>query len=287
MDKEWGLSAAVRVNASNGVEERLEHISTPRGLLYAWIALPPQSSSCVLICSSVLGDFVANYHRERTLGRVLAAKGLGVIRFHYSGEGNSQGERSDMTFSTLCADAQAIADHARGIGFTQFGALGTRLGSLVAASTVASMPSAPIAFWEPVTDPLRFVGEAQRAKRISQVAQESGGNQGDWRQELQRNGVLDLLGYDVYPPLIASLADVDPLRILGSELRRVFIGRFREKGEGKDPLLDSLTQLGFPVEAAYFPLSESWWFHDEFASESGDLISATSDWLVAALSEGA
>ena len=285
MDKEWGLSFAVRVNESNGVEERLEHIDTPRGLVYAWTAIPPQISSCVLVCSSVLGDFVANYHRERSLGRVLAERGLGVIRFHYSGEGNSQGERRDMTFSTLCDDARAVADHARGIGFKRLGVLGTRLGSLVAAATVASLPSAPVAFWEPATDPLRFIGEAQRAKRISQVARESGGTQSDWREELEQNGVLDLVGYDVYPPLIESLADVDLLRILGSEVRRVFIARFREKGEGKDRILDSLTGLGFPVDIAYFALAESWWFHDEFASESGNLISATSDWLSAALAE--
>ena len=277
----------MRLDALSGVEERLEHVYTPRGVLYVWTARPPQPSSCVLVCSSVFGDFVANYHRERTLGRALAARGQGVIRFHYAGEGNSQGERSDMTFSTLCADAEAVADHARALGFTRLAVLGTRLGSLVAAATVASMPSSPLALWEPVTDPLRFVSEAQRAKRISQVAQEGAGSQADWRQELRQNGMLDLLGYDVYSPMIDSLSHVDLLQIIGPVPRPVFIGRFRDKAEGKDPLLDSLIQLGFPVQAAGFGLSESWWFHDEFASESGDLISATSDWLVAALLEPA
>ncbi|MGH7508117.1 MAG: hypothetical protein ACREMZ_01435 [Gemmatimonadales bacterium] len=274
------MSVAVRKDAVTGIEERLEHIATSRGLLYSWTARPPETSSCVLICSSVFGDFTANYHRERTVGRALAARGIGVVRFHYAGEGNSQGERCDMTFATLCDDAAAVAEHSRGLGFTRLAALGTRLGCLVAA---ASMPAAPLALWEPATDPLRFITEAQRAKRISQVAQEKHGNAGDWRQELANNGRLDLLGYDVYPPMIQSLAGVDLLNVIGSP-RSVFVGRFRGIGAA-DPLTVALRQRGFPVETAVFGVSESWWFHNEFVSESGDLISATSDWLAAAIEE--
>jgi hypothetical protein len=189
------VSLAVRKDALTGIEERVEHTTTPRGLLYSWTARPPGSSSCVLICSSLFGDFSANYHRERTLGIALAAKGIGVVRFHYTGEGNSQGDHSDMTFGTLCADATAVVEHARKLGFTRFAALGTRLGGFVAA---AVMLSAPLALWEPISKPLDFIAEAQRARRISQVAQDKEGNGGDWRQELTHNGRLDLLGYEVY-----------------------------------------------------------------------------------------
>jgi hypothetical protein len=276
------VSVAVRTDALTGVEERLEHISTPRGLLYSWTARPPDTSACVLICSSVFGDFVANYHRERTLGRELAAKGLGVVRFHYAGEGNSQGERCDMTFATLCDDAAAVVGHARGLGFNRFAVLGTRLGSLVAA---ASLPEAPLALWEPVTHPLRFIAEAQRAKRISQVAQDREDNAMDWREELAAKGMLDLLGYEAYAPMIESLADVDLLKIIGSSPRSVFVGRFRGGAGVGDPLAQALRERGFRVETAVFGLSESWWFHNEFVSESGAVISATRDWLVAAIEE--
>jgi hypothetical protein len=228
----------------------------------------------------VFGDFVANYHRERSLGRALAANGLGVVRFHYAGEGNSEGERCDMTFGTLCDDTAAVADYARGLGYTRLAVLGTRLGSLVAA---ASVPSAPLALWEPVTQPLRFFAEAQRAKRISQVAQEMEGNGGDWRRELDENGKLDLLGYDVYAPMIDSIAHVDLLNVIGAPPRSVFVGRFRGSVDTADPLTEKLRERGFLVENASFGLSESWWFHSEFVSESGALITATRDWLVAAL----
>lgn len=281
------MAKAIQLDGLTGVETRLEHVRTPRGRLYSWAACPPQAESCVLVCSSLFGDFTANYHRERTLGRALAAMGMGVVRFHYAGEGNSEGERQDMTFATLCADAGAVVDHARGLGFTRLAVLGTRLGSLVAAATVASMPSAPLALWEPVTDPLRFLVEAQRAKRMSRVVQDTEPSASDWQQELAETGKLDLLGYDVYSPLINSLREINLLDTIGFTPRPVFIGRFRGRANSSDPLAGALTERRFPVMATAFGLSESWWFHNEFVSDSIDLISATCNWIVDATGKAA
>ena len=45
-----------------------------------------------------------------------------------------------MTLSTLYDDARAVLNHAESLGFSQFALLGTRVGALVAAATVASLP---------------------------------------------------------------------------------------------------------------------------------------------------
>ena len=275
--------AAVRIDPITEIEERLDHVPTPRGYLYTWTGRPARARSCVIVCSSLFGDFTANYHRERLLGKALTASGHGAVRFHYAGEGNSQGERRDMTFSSLCDDAGAALDHAVSLGFVNFAFLGTRLGGLVAAATVASMRFVPLALWEPVSDPLSFIAGAQRAKQISRAARGGGDRHSDWRQELEQNGFLDVVGYDVYAHLIESLDGVDLLSILGPEPRRVFIGRFRAKGGASDPLSEELSERGFSVDWGAFGLSESWWFHNELAPETGDLITATNAWLTNAL----
>ena len=273
------MSAASHVDRATGIEERLELVPTPRGLLYTWIARPPGARSCVLVCSSLLGDFTANYHRERELGRALSSMGHGAIRFHYAGEGNSQGERRDMTFATLCADALAVMAHGRSLGFTEFALLGTRLGALVAAATVAQSRSAPIALWEPTADLRRFITEAQRAQGMSQLAQEQVDTATDWRQELEQTGMLDLLGYDIYSPLVESLLGLDLLEIIGSQARPVFIGRFRRKSYANDSLARAMVDRGFDVQHGNFEMSEAWWFHNEHLSEDGQLINATATWL--------
>ncbi len=282
-------NTAVRVDAVTGVEERLEHVATPRGLLYSWTARPPQAKSCVLVCSSVFGDFVANYHRERLIGRLLASQGHGVVRFHYSGEGNSQGNRRDMTLATLCDDAQAVLDHAESLGFSKFAVLGTRVGAFVAAATVSALPSSvPLAIWEPLSDPLRFLAEAQRANRMSRAAQGGAGNgAANWRQELEQQGVVHLLGYDVYPAMVESLERVDFLTMLGTLPREVMLARFTAKEGAPDPIRDALVDRGFSIHSDSYGLAESWWFHSERAPEHNSLVGATVDWLSTALSESA
>jgi hypothetical protein len=281
-------NAAVRVDAVTGIEERLEHVPTSRGLLYSWTARPPEAKSCVLVCSSVFGDFVANYNRERLIGRLLASRGHGVVRFHYSGEGNSQGKRQDMTFSTLCDDARAVLGHAESLGFSNIALLGTRVGALVAAATVSALPSSvPLAVWEPPKDPLRFLTEAQRANRMSRAAQGGAEGGANWRQELEQNGVVHLLGYDVYPPMVQSLENVDFLTALGTEPRSVMLARFAAKEGAVDPIRDGLVDRGFSLQYDSYGLTESWWFHSEKALESNNLITATVDWLNTALPDAA
>lgn len=281
-------NAAVRVDAVTGIEERLEHVVTPRGLLYSWTARPVEAKTCIVVCSSVLGDFVANYHRERLIGRLLASRGHGVVRFHYSGEGNSQGNRRDMTFSTLCDDAGAVLDHVESLGFSSFAVLGTRVGALVGAATVSALPSSvPLAVWEPPKDPLRFLAEAQRANRMSRASQGGGEKAANWREELEQNGVVHLLGYDVYPAMVKSLENVDFLTTLGTQPRNVMLARFAAKEGAPDPIRDALVERGFTVQYGSYGLTESWWFHSERAPESTGLIGATVDWLDASLLETA
>jgi hypothetical protein len=273
------MSVAVRFDASTGVEERLEHLESPNGLLYSWTARPSNAVSCVVICSSILGDFTANYHRERQLGRALAANGCGVIRFHYAGDGNSTGERRSMTFGTMCDDSMVAITHATSLGFENIGLVGTRLGALIAAKTVSDFGPAPLAIWEPVSDPMRFIRDAQRAKRMSQVVQEQAQETTDWRQELEQRGELDLLGYTVYPNLIESLSGVDLITSLGLSPRPLLIARFRARESGSDPLAKELIPLGFAPVFQSFGVPESWWLPSENIIESTDLVNSTRDWF--------
>jgi hypothetical protein len=136
-----------------------------------------------------------------------------------------------------------------------------------------------------VANPLRFIAEAQRAKRISQVARETEGSTTDWRKELADHGMVDLLGYEVFPPMIDSLAELSLIDLIGSDPRPVFIARFKSTNGAPDRLADSLRVRGFRVNNAVFGVSESWWFHSEFVSDGRDLIPATRDWLIAAIAE--
>ena len=276
---ELKTQVAARVEPSTGVEHRIEYVPTSRGRLYVYTSRPREARACVLICSSIFGDFTANYHRERLLGQAISANGHAVMRFHYAGEGNSHGDRQTMTLETLCDDARAVMEHGSSIGFDRFALLGTRIGALVAATVISSKPAASLAFWEPVVDAQRFVGDAQRAKRMSQMAQAADSRMSQWQTELEQNGVLDLLGYDVYPEMVKSLEGVDLVERLGPQIRPIFIARFRGGAGERDHLAEALAARGFPVRTGHFGLAESWWFEAQSTLDSNDLYGATTDWL--------
>jgi hypothetical protein len=239
----------------------------------------------VLICSSILGDFAANYHRERLLGQAISSQGHGSIRFHYAGEGNSQGDRRLMSFESMCDDARAVMEYCSSLGFDRFGLLGTRIGALVSAAVIASQPSVPLAFWEPITNPLAFIADAQRAKKMSRLTQTKEERPSQTPSSASENGVIDILGYDVHPTLIRSLEGMDLVSNLGSLTRPIFIARFRSEKLEKDDLAEALVSRGFPVKTAHYGLSESWWFDRMTTLESGDLVVNTAAWLAAALAD--
>jgi len=273
------MSVAARIDGATGVEERLEHLVGPRGLLYSWSAWPQGANSLVVICSSVLGDFVSNYHRERQLGRDLAAHGHGVIRFHYTGEGNSQGDRRDMTFESMCADAEAVLTISASMGYSKLGVVGTRVGALVAAAVVANSPQVPLALWEPVTDPARFIQEAGRVRKMSRLTQEQSIAAPSWREELAKHQVLDILGYDLYPAFVESLGNVDLLTLLGTSTRKLLVARFGSAADSLASLAANLRDRGFQVTTGSFGSQEAWWLDKETVADSANLITATTKWL--------
>jgi hypothetical protein len=189
-----------------------------------------------------------------------------------------------MTFSTLCDDSQAILDYASSLGFTDFALLGTRIGALVAAATAKTRQATPLALWEPSVDPMRSIIEANRAKLISRAARGGVERLPGWQEELEINGVLDLLGYDVYPALLESLQGLDLLTILGLEPRQIFIADFKG-GTTPSSLVQELLKRDFSVESGTFDLSESWWFQNELVGRSDELIEATTAWLRGVLPE--
>lgn len=270
---------ALRVDADSGSTIRVEHLESSRGFIYCWSAVPAEASACVVVCSGVLGDFMANYARERALGKDLASRSIGVVRFHYIGEGNSDGHRADMTFSSLVDDTRSVLHYTGGLGFSDVALVGSRIGAAVAAAVASDHPAAPLAMWEPVADPRRYLTEGYRAKRMSELAQENATEPTDWRAELAEHGVIDLLGYDVHARFVESFQEVNLTSLLAEHAGPVLIARFREAAKRRDRLAEELTARGVEVERVSFEVREPWWFDRETNPDSGELIPATTRWL--------
>ncbi len=274
---------ALKLDDKTGAEETLEHLEGPNGLLYAWSARRPETTSGILICSSVLGEFASNYHRERNFSLELLSRGLGVVRFHYAGEGNSFGDRRHVSFESMCDDAAVALQKAVSLGFETVAIMGTQLGALVAAAIAARTPSAPLVLWEPAVEPLSFVNDARLASKITFLERSGTADLSQWRADLDRDGRIDLLGHDLWAPLVQSLENLDISGLLGDEVRPVLIAGLGSRRTKLDSLAEDLRARGNDVSISHFQKPESSWLGSGSMLNVADLIAVTADWLVGRL----
>ena len=219
----------------------------------------------VLVCSSILADFLANYQREVNLARHLAASGQAVVRFHYLGTGNSDGDSAQVTLTSLLDDARWAADEVRrsypGLGVSF---VGTRWGALTAAAAAEGHPGSRLVMCEPVTDFRGFYRDAIRSRAMAAIA---GGNGrpsgGDVAELIARDGYADIVGNLIHRALYESSASEDATaRLLSGGPHPALVLQFGGS-RLRTPLRnlqEQLSRAGWPIDAAMIDLQESWWF---------------------------
>jgi pimeloyl-ACP methyl ester carboxylesterase len=268
--------------------------------LFGCLHVPSESPRAgVLVCSPLHADFVKNYRSEVLLARRLTERGIAVMRFHYRGQGHSDGEPSDITFPSLVDDAALTLEHLRSrTSVDRIGFVGCRLGGLVAAAAASALDGAPLVLWEPVMRPDSYVREAIRSKMISSL---SGASQDKLSSEalmssLDDVGSVDIHGYPIFRDLVRSLEGRSLVAELGSTPRAIHviqIGRSQSVRRNLADLADEWTRLGFAVSVQCMQGEVAWWFRgagqarEESEAVLGDEMGTDSArWLTSQLVEG-
>ncbi|MGH8773889.1 MAG: hypothetical protein ACRDWI_01530 [Jiangellaceae bacterium] len=277
---------AERVDAELGIREEVEFFDAGAVRLFGCRHLPLGAVlGGLVICSPILSDFGANYSREVRLARRLATAGVAVQRFHPRGTGQSDGDRLDLTFDTLVADSAAAVVRLReAVDVPAVALLGTRFSALAAAAVGRDLPGAPIALWEPTTEPGRFFRDGFRARSVHHLRRGAAGI--DPAAELAAQGYVDLLGIPVSRALVETPAHHDLLTEMGDGPRPVLLVQFEAGSDLTRPYREAVarwTAAGFPVTARLCPTDETWWFvHDRLAPVEA-VLDPTADWLLAAV----
>jgi pimeloyl-ACP methyl ester carboxylesterase len=264
-------SIARRVDGERGVAEEVAFLGGPERL-FSCSHLPtgPSRDLGVVVCSPILCDFGANYRREVSLARRLAAAGVPVLRYHPRGTGHSDGARTDLTLDSLVADAAVVLDRARDqLGVDRLAVLATRFSALAAAEATRGTGT-PLALWEPVTRPRAYLRAGLRARAVARLG--SAGELEEPGDELARQGWLDVLGIPVGRGLYDTTADRTLAAALAGDDRPLLVVRF-EDGNGD---LD----LGVDAEVRVCPCDESWWFIPDRSAPGEEAVAATADWFL-------
>lgn len=282
--------SAIRVDGSTQVDAGFFGSTGPRlfGCLHTPSGVPRAG---VIVCSPLHAEFAKNYGNEVLLARSLAREGLAVLRFHYRGQGHSDGEPNEIRLESLMEDSLRALSHLRSrTGVRRVGFVGCRLGGLVAAAAASSLDGAPLVLWEPVLKPDSYVREAIRSRVISSLtgAPAAQLSSDTLMTYLNERGSVDIHGYPIYRDLVASLEDKTLFDELGGSPRPVHviqIGRSHTVRGDVAALEREWSQLGFAADVRCVAGDIGWWFRgagrarEEPESLADEVVKDTVGWL--------
>lgn len=277
---------ATRVDRARGLVEEVAFIQVDGTDVYTVLHRPlADPVAGVLICCSVMSEFVANYRREVLLARALASQGVAVQRFHYRGTGNSDGGEAEAHLASMVHDAATVLEgFQRRTGLGRVVLLGTRWGGLVAAAPAAQRPGSPLVLWEPVTDGSRYFREMIRGRLVREMKDErfAGAGTDAWRGELERLGRVDILGYPLHRRLYESGREARLSDLLSGQTAPVLLVQLGKRDSLRPEyaaIRDALSARGVRCEAAAVFGNPDWLFHQVSADAHDLSIETTVRWL--------
>jgi alpha/beta superfamily hydrolase len=213
----------------------------------------------LVLCAPLWREGVRAHRVLRQLGLRLAKDGYTVLRFDYSGAGDSAGDNEHGDVETWLGDVAAAVDEARRAkGTDRVTLLGLRFGATLAALAAASRDDVErLVLWEPVADGKKYLDAGLADQRAW------GDLYATWRR-LPRADVADpgdeILGYRVTEAMRASISAVDLLAGLPRTAAHVLvIERTAPEATGGLPAL--LASRGARVHHEVLAEAEVWKQH--------------------------
>lgn len=171
----------------------------------------------------VLPPFAEEMNKTRRMLALLAqraqAAGISVLIPDLHGTGDSDGEFGDATLGTWSDDLRCCADWLAGQVAAPVSVLAVRFGALqVGLLPTHVCAGGQLVLWQPATSGRLLVNQFLRLKLAGQLLAGSEAQAGmtSLRQELQREGSLEVAGYTIRRELVES---IESLELLTTDVR--------------------------------------------------------------------
>jgi uncharacterized protein len=219
-----------------------------------------------------------------SFARQLAASGHPVFRFDFTGNGDSEGNFSDLSMPMLADDLRnAILEARRLTGATDVSLLGLRLGANVAMMAAADAADVrQLILWSPITDGDRYMQELLRINVVTQIATYKAvrHERPELVAQMEQGQTVNVDGYEMGWPLYSSVASIKA----GSE-PQAFAGPCLivqiDKQPGPAPELERLAR-SYPAATVTFAQEEAFWKEiARFYQAAPNLFDITTVWLAA------
>ena len=238
---------------------------------------PPRAADVrdhgVVLCYPFGQEYMRGHRAFRQLALLLARAGFHVLRFDYSGTGDSGGASDEVSFDRWTEDLEAAVEELRETADVDaISLVGARIGAAVAARLSADRDDIQnIVFWDPVvsgTDYLDEILTGSAAKFFDEVASEP------------TAPVAAVNGFPVTRQMREQLLDIDLCILVGSVPGDVHVVVSQERDEYAR-LAERLAAEGRAGSFRHIPASGDWNEVDNFGSAllPQEVIQGIVQWL--------
>lgn len=181
----------------------------------------------------------------RQLARSLAGDGFHVMRFDYSGTGDSSGAMSSRDLETWARDIAVAADELRDrAGVRRISLVGMRLGASLALLAAGSVSASQLVLWDPVVSGAEYLEKLEALQRRTLR---------DLHYPVSNAPARDeLLGHVVTPVMRRALTGLDLRAVSLPKARRVTVVCAEERPEYA-ALQASIAASGVAAELTHVP----------------------------------
>jgi exosortase A-associated hydrolase 2 len=168
-------------------------------------------------CLIVVPPFAEEMNRCRRqiseTARLIAESHCSVLVPDFFGTGDSEGEFADARWDIWVQDLICAGKWAASTGFDANGVLSVRLGSAIVADAMRHNEFAdiPTAFWQPIVQGQVFLRQFLRLKVAAEMSRQHAITVEDVQSQLDREGSVNVGGYEISAELAGSIQDVTPL----------------------------------------------------------------------------
>ena len=252
-----GVSAALVAVGLRSVEEAF-HFGGAARSLFGVLHEPAAAGDArvVVVCAPLWREGIRAHRVLRRLGIHLTKVGHAVLRFDYSGAGDSAGESEHGDVDVWLADVAAAIDEVRRRrSVAQVTLLGLRFGATLAALAAARRDDVErLVLWEPVPSGAHYLDEGMADQRAWAE------RYAVWRRlpraELPDGGD-EILGFRVTPAMRLSIGAVDLAELPRTAARSVLIVD-RSAPDKEGGLAVTLASRGARVDHQVKAESEVW-----------------------------